>query len=239
MNRALPVVTDVIAEPIVPFGPAGTEAAELIPIGADVPGLGDQFHTGENGIGVDLLPQGVVMDEVVLAVTEQRGGQVETESVNAHVLRPVAEGIDDQLPDHGCGGVHRVSAPGHVVVVPQIIGEAVVARVVDAAHGERRALVPALRGVVVDDIEDDLDAGVVEGGDHGLELCHLVSEGAPGRVVGVRGEKAEGVVAPVVAQPLVGDEWLGCVVVDGQQLDRRDAGVQKVGDHIRVGQGRV
>ena len=239
VNGALPVVAHVITEPVVPLRPTETETAELIPVGADVPGFGDQLHPGERRVGVDLLLQGMVMDEMMLAVAEQGGSQIETEPVDPHVLHPVTQGVDYQLPHHRRGGVHRVPAAGHVVVIPQVIGETVVARVVDAAHGQRRTLVPALRGVVVDDVEDHLYAGVVEGGDHGLELRHLGPEGAPGGVVGVRGEITEGVVAPVVAQPLVGDERLGCVVVDGQQFHRRDAGVKQIGDHVRVGQCRI
>jgi hypothetical protein len=59
--------------------------------------------------------------------------------------------------------------------------------------------VVALGGVVVDDVEDHLDAGLVQRLDHRLELQHLLPAGAVGGVPVVRGEEADGVVAPVVA----------------------------------------
>ena len=40
----------------------------------------------------------------------------------------------------------------------------------------------ALGGVVVDDVEDHLDAGAVERLDHPLELVHLLAVRAGGRV---------------------------------------------------------
>lgn len=72
---------------------------------------------------------------------------------------------------------------------------------VETAEGQRRPLVPALGGVVVDDVQDDFQTGVVEGRDHLLELPHLLTQGAHGAVRGVRGEEAQRVVAPEVAQP--------------------------------------
>jgi len=56
--------------------------------------------------------------------------------------------------------------------------------------------------VVVDDVEQDLEARGVERADHLLELGDGV---ARGRVLVVRGEAADRLVAPVVAQA-AGDE---------------------------------
>ncbi len=53
-------------------------------------------------------------------------------------------------------------------------------------------------GVVVDNVEDDLDAGCVQGLDHLLELDNLLSLVAAGAVPGHGREEAEGVVAPVI-----------------------------------------
>ena len=53
--------------------------------------------------------------------------------------------------------------------------EPVVGLVVDALERERRADVVALGGVVVDDVEDDLDAGLVQCEHHLLELVHLLA----------------------------------------------------------------
>ena len=75
--------------------------------------------------------------------------------------------------------------------------------------------------------------------DHLLELPHLLAERADRAVRGVRGEVAEGVVAPVVGQAAADQERLGDEVVHRQQLDRGDAEVDQVLDHRRVGQPGV
>jgi hypothetical protein len=71
--------------------------------------------------------------------------------------------------------------------------------------------------VVVNDVEDDFEAGAMQALDHRLELA----ERARRRVAHVRREEPDRVVAPVVAkaeldQALVVDER-----VHGQELDRR------------------
>src|SRR4051812_34102846 len=78
------------------------------------------------------------------------------------------------------GVVHVVAAVGG--------GEAVVGGVVDAAEGERGAELVSFGGVVVDDVEDDLDAGGVEGADHGLEFDDGLAGGGLGGVGDVGGE---------------------------------------------------
>ena len=63
---------------------------------------------------------------------------------------------------------------------------------------QRRPEVVAFGGVVVDHVEDDLDAGVVEALDHGLELA----DRAACQVARLGREEADRVVAPIVAQAL-------------------------------------
>ena len=78
----------------------------------------------------------------------------------------------------GCAHVERVAAAGEVHVVARVVRQQpVVGRVVDAAQRQRRAELVALGGVVVDDVEDDLDAGRVQGAHHRLELAHRVESG--------------------------------------------------------------
>ncbi len=97
----------------------------------------------------------------------------------------------------------------------------------------------ALCGVVVDDVEDHLDPGSVQGADHALELLHLLAALTGGRVGVLRSEERDGVVAPVVREPLV----LECAVVDelvhGHEFDRGDAELLQVIDHGRVADSAV
>ena len=98
--------------------------------------------------------------------------------------------------------VHAVAGPGVVHVVAGIVGyEVVVGRVVEALEVQRRPEMVALGRVVVDHVEDHLEAGGVERLDHRLELAHLAAAIVGDRVIGVRREVAVGVIAPVVAKP--------------------------------------
>ena len=101
---------------------------------------------------------------------------------------------------------------------------------------QRRAQVVALGGVVVDHVEDDLDARLVQRPDHRLELLHLLAAVAAGGVGVVRGEEADGVVAPVVAQAPLRQVAVVHELVHRHQLDRGHAEPLEVRDHRRVGQ---
>jgi hypothetical protein len=57
-------------------------------------------------------------------------------------------------------------------------------------------------GVVVHNVEDDLDSGRVQGLDHLFELDDLFSLVAAGAIAGHGREEAEGVVAPVIRESL-------------------------------------
>jgi hypothetical protein len=82
--------------------------------------------------------------------------------------------------------------------------------------------------VVVDDVEDDLEAGLVERRHHLLELSDLLTAAAAGAVGRVRSEVAERVVTPVVDQPTPGQRRLGEEVVHRQQFHGGDAEVRQV-----------
>ena len=97
----------------------------------------------------------------------------------------------------------------------------------------------ALAGVVVDDIENDFDPGLVQCGDHLLELTDLLTERADRAICGVRCEIAEGVVSPVVGEAAPDEERLGNVVVDRQQLNGCHAEVLQMLDDRRVSQPGV
>ena len=89
----------------------------------------------------------------------QRAGQIEAEAVDVHLGDPVAQAVHDELQDARVRHVERVAAAGEVHVVARVFGrQAVVGGVVDAAERERRAQLVALGGVVVDHVEDHLDA---------------------------------------------------------------------------------
>ncbi len=120
------------------------------------------------------------------------------------------------------------------VVPPVVLLEAVVRGVVDPPEGDRRAEVVAFRGVVVHDVEDHLDARLVHGAHHALELLRLLAELAGRGVLVVRSEEPDRVVAPVVAQALLLQRRVLHELVHGHQLDGGHAELQQVLDDGRV-----
>ena len=128
---------------------------------------------------------------------------------------------------------------GEVEVVARVVlHRAVVGVVVDAAHRQHRPEVVALGGVVVDHVEDHLDAGRVQRLDHRLELLDL-AERDRRRVAVVRGEVGDRVVAPVVAQAAFDEVVVVDELVHRHQLDGGDAEALEVVDDRRVGEARV
>ncbi len=236
---AAPEVADRVAVLAVPLGPQRGEAADVVAALADVPGLGDEL---------DLADDRVLLHEVeerrqpvdLVELAGQRAGQVEAEAVDVHLGDPVAQRVHDQLQHVRVLHEQRVAGAGGVVVVLRVVvDEPVVGGVVDAAERQRRAHLVALGGVVVDHVEDDLDALGVQRLHHRLELLHLLAARAAGGVVVVRGEEADGVVAPVVPHAAVGQVAVVDELVHRHELDGGDAELLVVLDHHRVRQRRV
>ena len=100
----------------------------------------------------------------------------------------------------GVPHVEAVAGAGVVEVEARLVrDEPVVGRVVDATERQRRPDLVAFGGVVVDDIEDHLDARRVQRPHHLLELVDLAARITRRGVARVGREVADRVVAPVVA----------------------------------------
>ena len=231
---AAPEVPHGVAVLPVPLRPQWREVAHLVAARPDVPRLGDQLDLGDRRVLLDQVEEGAQPVHVV-ELAGQRGGEVEAEAVDVHLQHPVAQRVHDQLQGVRVPHVQRVAGAGVVHVVLRLaVHDPVVRAVVDAAHGQRRAEVVALGGVVVDDVEDHLDAGLVQVADHRLELLHLLPGRAGGGVGRVRREEADGVVAPVVAQPALAQRVVVDELVHRHQLDRGHPERAQVVDHRRV-----
>ena len=116
--------------------------------------------------------------------------------------------------------IQRVAGAGVIygaALVPYL--QPIVAGVVEAAERQRRTGFVAFRSVVVDDVENYLDAGGMQPAHRD---AHLVRRAV--RQIGrFRREEAERVVAPVVAQATL---LQGAVLQEGlhrHQFDRGDA----------------
>ena len=147
-----------------------------------------------------------------------------------HLGDPVAQAVHDELQDVRVGHVQRVARPREVHVIARVGGQPVIGRVIDAAHRQRRPHLVALGRVVVDDVQDHLEARRVHRPDHHLELLNVVLRDARATVVGLRGQEAQRVVAPVVLQPFLDQVAIVQVIMHRQELDGRHAQVGQVLD---------
>ncbi len=237
-----PEIADAVTVAVIPLAVPGGEVADLPPVGPDIPGLGDHLDALQLRVVEDGREQWVVLGVAARGIPPERDGQVEPEAVDLHLVRPVAQRVEHQLLCRGQGEVHRVAASGHIDVLALLV-HPVVARIVEPAERVGRTGRPLLGGVVVDDVEHDLEARLVQCPHHGLELAQHGAGSAllrlRGRVLGVRREEVERVVAPVVRQPLLDQPLLAQRLVHRQQLHGRDAEILEVGDGALVRETRV
>ena len=129
-----------------------------------------------------------------------------------HFCDPVPQRIGDELQYVRLTNVDGVAAAGEVAVVPPV-PQSVVGAVVDAAKAQCGTGFVPFGGVVVDDVEDDLEPCGVQGAHQLLELGDLFAAGAARRVRAMRGEVAQRVVAPVVDETVLKQAWLRRKVV--------------------------
>ena len=186
-----------------------------------------QLDPGQDGVGAQRHQERVVRVVPVVAAAPEGHREVEPEPVDVALADPVAQRVQDHPADHGVAQVQGVAAAGDVDVLAALV-EPVVGAVVQTAPGQRRAVAALLGGVVVDDVEDDLQALAVQRLDHVLELVQHRLRAGRGGVRRVRGEEAEGVVAPVVDQAPLDQGRLGGEGLHRQQLDGGDAEVPQV-----------
>ena len=88
--------------------------------------------------------------------------------------------------------------------------------------------------MVIDHIENDFDASLMQGFHHPLEFSHCSARAFVGHIVWVGGEVGNGVVAPVVAQSSV-DQISGLhEVMHRHQLDSGDTELLQIVDRRRM-----
>ena len=145
----------------VPLGPAGRKIAELISVRAEIPRFGNQFEPGHHRILSDRIEECTALAIIAVFAGEARA-QIEAETVDMHLQCPVTQRVHDQLQHPRMIEVHCVAGAGHVVIKSPVGFQTVIGSVVDAAKRQCRAELVALTAVVVDDIENDLDPGIVQ-----------------------------------------------------------------------------
>ena len=131
--------------------------------------------------------------------------------------------------------IDRVPGAGVVDVEALLIGQQpVVAGVVDTFERDRRPELVAFGRMVVDDVEDHLDPGVVELVHHLLEF---VDERCA-QIARIGGKKSDRIVPPIIPETLFQEVIVVNKRVDRQQLDRRDPKRSQIAGDMGVGEPR-
>src|SRR5271165_7579807 len=146
---------------VVPLRPAGREVADLVSARAGIPGLGDQLDRRQRRILRHRVEEAGML--AVLAIdTRESGREVEAETIDTHFLGPVAQAVHDHAQHIRMAKLERVPRAGEIAVIPLRLGhQVVIGLVVDSPKAEGRPQLVAFGSVVVDNVEDDFDAGVV------------------------------------------------------------------------------
>jgi hypothetical protein len=138
------------------------------------------------------------------AVASQRGCEIESEAIHVHLARPVSQAVHHQLQRARMQRVERVARARVIEIEARLVREqAVIRSVIDPAEAKRRAEMISFSGMIVNHIENHFDPSRVETPHHRLELSHLLAHLPAAGVLRVRGEKADGIVAPVIRQAAI------------------------------------
>src|SRR5271166_2535426 len=121
--------------------------------------------------------------------------------------------------------LERVPGAGEIGVVPRRPGlQMVIGLVVDSPKAEGRPQLVAFGSVVVDNVEDDLDAGVVHLLYERLERAETLCS----QIFGMRREKPDRVIAPIIAQAALDQVAIVDESMDREELDRRNPEVAQI-----------
>ena len=157
------------------------------------------------------------------------------------LLHPMTKRGEHQIHDVHRPRIQGPAGPGDVL--ERAVVHPVVLEVVQPPQGQRGAARPALGRVVVDHVEDDLEARGVQRPDHRPDLVeHGLGSGPLGGRRGqrrLRGEERHGRVAPVVREPQPGQVGLVHRGMDRQQLHARHAELLQVCRDSRMRETRV
>ncbi len=116
----------------------------------------------QHGMFGDVLEERRVLQHFAAGPAAEDGGQIEAETVDVQLGHQVRQAIDDEIAHQRMIAVERVAAAGEVVIAAFLV-EHVIDGVIQSAEADAGAVFVAFAGVVVDHVENDLDAGAVTG----------------------------------------------------------------------------
>ena len=218
---AAPETPDAVAILAVPFGPLHRKVADLIAVVPDIPWLGDEFHLREDRVLMQDVEEPAEPIEVERLAAECCC-EIKTKPIDVHLAHPVPQAVGHELQDSRRLHVQRVAAAGHIVIVARVARhQAVVRGIVHSLERHCRAEMIPFAGVIVDDIQNDLEPVPVQCSHHAFELVDRSLRIAIRSESEIGSEEAERVVAPIICHSALGHEPLINMMMDGKQFDGR------------------
>ena len=202
---------------------------QLIAARTDVPGFCNQLDPGQHRVLPDCIEKAALRVKA-LRLAAQDTGQIKAEAVDVKGLDPVAQAVHNHAQHHRVGQVERVAGAGIVHIGPPPLGQTVIAAVVQPAKTQGRPQRVAFARMVVDHVQDHLDPGGMKAVDHALHLA----DAAPPQIARFGGEKADGLIAPVIAQPARHQKAVIDKGLHGQQFNGGDPQPDQMLQH-RIG----
>ncbi len=215
---ALEEIPHAVAVLAVPFRPAvvGRKASDLIHA-ARVPGFRNQLDVAEDRIVGHSLQKRRIFHWFSVAVSPQNAGQVKTEAVHMIAGHPVAQTVDNILLYDRMIAIQRIAAAGEIIVlavrrqhIPDII--------VQTTERNKRSALVSFRRMVEYDIQNYLDSVLLQELNHFLEFPALTVILRRRRVAGIRCEKRDRIIPPVLIEAF---PVILMTVVDFIELENR------------------
>src|SRR5258708_37364857 len=152
-------------------------------------------------MGRDITEKRRMAYPVAVAVGREDRRKIEAETIDMHLLNPIAEAIQNEAADCGVIGIEGVPTTAEVQVGRRrVLIENVVGAVIDAAKAQGRPVLTAFGSVIEDNVKNDLDACAVKGLNHVAELVDWAVNILTRAVGPVRREEGDRLISPVVDQ---------------------------------------
>src|SRR5947207_13626826 len=92
-------------------------------------------------------------------IARKRGREIETKSVDVHVLHPITQTVSYQLQRARVKQIEGIASAGEIQIERRILRiQSGVRDVVDPAEAQRRAEMIAFGGMIIDYIDNDFDS---------------------------------------------------------------------------------
>ena len=169
---------------------------KLIPARTNIPRFRDQFYPRQSRILTERIKKSRAGIEAV-GLTAERNTEIETKAVNVKVDHPPPQRVHDHLKHARVRQVQRVARAGVVDAVPWIVrNEAVIAGIVEPPKRQRRTEFTPFGSVIVNNVEQNLDASGVEAMHRNAHLVRTTFR----EIAGMNREEPKRVIAPIIGK---------------------------------------